>query len=102
MLVKPVCRVLCEDTFIQYYTQLHLLGKLIFITSLYYLSNPLPVSLQHLCPSAIVLQWEAAVAVQAGHDERLFLFFLLLNYSPPKPLVASQDTPQRTSNASKS
>lgn len=67
----------------------------------------LSLSLRHLCPSAvaIVLQWEAAVAVQAGHDERLFLFSFfsssLLNYNPPRPLVASQGTPQRTSSPSK-
>lgn len=55
-------------------------------------------SLRHLCPSAVavVLQWEAAVAVWAEHDERLFLFlfpppFSPLNYSPPRPLGASQD-----------
>lgn len=51
--------------------------KFDIITFLNFLENPLTVSLQHLCPSAvaIVLQWEAAVAVQAGPDERLFLFF---------------------------
>lgn len=41
----------------------------------HYLTNPLPVSLQHLCPPvvAIVLQWEAAVDVQVGRNEKLFL-----------------------------
>lgn len=31
-----------------------------------------------------------------------FSFFPLLNYSPPRLLVGSQDTPQRTSSPSKS
>lgn len=50
--------------------------NVIIISFLQYLGNPLPVSPLHLCPSAvaIVLQWRAAVALQAGHDERLFLF----------------------------
>lgn len=67
--------------------------NVIFSTFLHYLQKS-SQSLRHLCPSAVavVLQWDAAVAVQAGHDERMFLF---LNYSPPRPLVASQDTIQR-------
>ena len=32
----------------------------------------------------------------------LFFFLILLNYSPPKSLVAGQDTPRHTSNAFKS
>lgn len=66
--------------------KLHLLRNVIFITSLHWLDNPLPVPLRHLCPSAvaIVLQWGAAVAVPAWMKGCFPCFFLpLFNYSPP-------------------